>query len=71
MGSHKGVYIWSTIDKMGVSVITFAGNVVLARMLMPSDFGLVAMVAIFMGLVQQLQGVPIYDAVSDRKGKRN
>lgn len=63
MGSHKGVYIWSTIDKMGVSVITFAGNVVLARMLMPSDFGLVAMVAIFMGLVYNMASCGMNDGI--------
>lgn len=42
-----GVYKWSAIARVGNACITFTSNLVLARLLDPSDFGLLAMVAIF------------------------
>ncbi len=43
-------FIWVIIDKLGSSVINFTVNIVLARLLVPEDFGLVAMVMIFFEL---------------------
>ena len=40
-------YIWSGISKFGTELIGFVGNVLIARVLMPEDYGLVAMLAIF------------------------
>ncbi len=40
-------YIWSALNKFGVEVLAFVGNVLLARVLSPGDFGLIAMLAIF------------------------
>lgn len=40
-------YIWSVINKFGTELIGFVGNVFIARVLMPEDYGLVAMLAIF------------------------
>ncbi len=41
---------WLLIDKAGSSTINFAITVILARLLTPEDFGLVAMVLIFFEL---------------------
>lgn len=57
------VYIWSTIDKVGSTVITFAGNIILARLLTPNDFGLVAMVAIFIALAYNISGCGLSDGL--------
>lgn len=46
MSSSKH-YIWSAINKFGAEFISFVGNIFLARLLMPEDFGLVAMLGIF------------------------
>ena len=43
-------FFWVLIDKMGGSVANFIVTVVLARLLTPEDFGLVAMVMIFFEL---------------------
>ncbi|MBK7762865.1 MAG: lipopolysaccharide biosynthesis protein [Bacteroidetes bacterium] len=43
----KGL-VWSSIDKIGVLIISFLIGLMLARMLMPSDYGLVGMLAIFL-----------------------
>lgn len=47
----KGV-IWSAIDKFAVQMGQFVVSIVLARILMPEDFGLLGMLAIFIALSQ-------------------
>jgi len=48
--SNTKHYIWSAFNRFGVQVIGFVGNVLIARQLTPDDYGLVAMLAIFMGI---------------------
>jgi teichuronic acid exporter len=43
-------YSWSAINRFGVQLIGFLGNVLIARQLTPDDYGLVAMLAIFIGI---------------------
>ena len=43
-------YFWSAIGQFGTQTVGFIGNILIARILMPDDYGLIAMVAIFMGL---------------------
>ncbi|GIQ58083.1 lipopolysaccharide biosynthesis protein [Flavobacterium collinsii] len=47
----KGIF-WSAIDKFAVQIGQFIVSVVLARILLPEDFGLIGMLAIFMALSQ-------------------
>jgi teichuronic acid exporter len=47
----KGI-IWSAVDKFAVQLAQFAVSIVLARILMPEDFGLIGMLAIFISLSQ-------------------
>lgn len=47
----KGI-IWSAIDKFAVQLAQFAVSIVLARILMPEDFGLIGMLAIFISVSQ-------------------
>lgn len=47
----KGI-IWSAADKFAVQLAQFAVSIVLARILMPEDFGLIGMLAIFISLSQ-------------------
>ena len=47
----KGIF-WSAIDKFAVQIGQFAVSVLLARILLPEDFGLIGMLAIFMALSQ-------------------
>ena len=39
--------IWNTIQRFGTMVISFVSNIVLARLLMPEDFGSIGMLTIF------------------------
>ena len=43
-------YSWSAINRFGVQFIGFLGNILIARQLTPDDYGLVAMLAIFIGI---------------------
>lgn len=61
--SAKGVYKWSAIDRVCNSVITFTGNIVMARLLTPDDFGLLAMVAIFTAIAYNLSGCGMSDGL--------
>ena len=45
----KGVF-WSFVEQFANQIIGFGISLALARLLMPEDFGLIAMLAIFMGL---------------------
>lgn len=45
----SGVF-WSAFQKFGVMAISFVANIILARLLSPSDFGCIGMLAIFITL---------------------
>ena len=42
--------LWSSIGKFGTMGISFVSNMVLARLLMPEDFGLIGMLTIFIAI---------------------
>ena len=46
--------MWNTIDKVGSYIIVFLSNLVLARLLMPEDFGCIAMLQVFIALADIL-----------------
>lgn len=47
-------YIWAAVGKFGVEILSFLGNVLIARVLLPDDYGVMAMIAIFIGLANTL-----------------
>ena len=49
--AEKGVF-WSFVDAIGVRALQFATGVVLARLLLPEEFGLIGMLLIFMALAE-------------------
>lgn len=65
--SGKSVYKWTAIDRICNSVMTFGGNIMLARMLDPTDFGLVGMVAIFSALAQNISGCGMSDGIINKE----
>ncbi|MDE6339528.1 MAG: oligosaccharide flippase family protein, partial [Muribaculaceae bacterium] len=44
--------IWSSVQKFGTLGLSFIANIVLARLLTPSDFGCIGMLAIFIAVSQ-------------------
>lgn len=63
MTTKANVYKWSTIDRVCNTVITFGGNIALARLLSPDDFGLLAMVAIFTSIAYNLSSCGMSDGI--------
>ncbi len=63
MRSHKGVYVWSSVERIGGTAITFTGNVILARLLTPGDFGLLAMVGIFVSIAYNISSCGMSDGL--------
>lgn len=49
----KGVF-WTAVQKYSVTLITFVSDIILARLLMPYDFGCIEMLAIFMLLAETI-----------------
>lgn len=46
--------IWTFVDKLSTQVCQFVIGIVLARLLMPEDYGIIGMLAIFMAIAQSL-----------------
>ena len=44
--------VWATADRFGGMVLQFVVNLVLANLLLPSDFGTVGVLAIFIAVSQ-------------------
>jgi len=51
---HKAInaVIWSGVERLSGQLIRFGIGIILARLLMPAEFGLIGMLAIFMGVAQ-------------------
>lgn len=52
ISENKKAIIWSGIEKVGTYVVNFAIQIVLARLLCPEDYAVVAMLAIFFSISQ-------------------
>lgn len=59
--------IWSAIDLLGSQGIQFAISIVLARILLPEQFGLIAMLTIFFAIAQSLMDSGFGSALIQKK----
>ena len=50
--SVSNSFLWSAIERFSVQAVQFIFQIILARLLSPSDYGLIAMLAIFMAIAQ-------------------
>ncbi|MDE6231607.1 MAG: lipopolysaccharide biosynthesis protein [Muribaculaceae bacterium] len=64
----KGV-IWSSIEKFGTQGINFLVNIILARLLLPADFGLIAMCTVFLQISQTIIDCGFSNALIQRKDR--
>lgn len=65
--SNKKYYLWSAVGKFGTEVLSFLGNVLIARVLMPEDYGIVAMLSIFLYLSMNLSDAGFNDGLIRKK----
>ena len=49
----SGIF-WSSIQSFGTQAVSFVISIILARLLLPEEFGLIAMIAVFMGIGKAL-----------------
>lgn len=63
MADAKTAYSWALIDRVANTAVTFAGNIVLARLLTPFDFGLLAMVGIFSAIAYNISSCGLSDGL--------
>lgn len=59
--------IWATIDKVAFMGIQFSINLILARILLPKDFGIVGMITIFIVISQTLTDAGFGSALIQKK----
>jgi len=62
----KGV-LWVGISQMSVQVFRFVFTMLLARLLVPDDFGIIGMAAIFIGLVSTVNELGLSASIVQRK----
>lgn len=53
-GSLRSAAVWSLVDRVARLVLQFVIGIVLARLLMPADYGLIGMLAIFIAVANVL-----------------
>jgi teichuronic acid exporter len=58
---------WSLIEKFLKRIVTFVLSIFLARLLEPSDFGLIAMCSVFLSLADSLSDMGMGQAIVQRK----
>src|SRR4051812_1777323 len=58
---------WSAISHFGRLGLSLLTNIILARLLTPADFGLVAMAAVVIGFIEVFQDLGTATAVIQRK----
>ncbi len=62
---------WSSIERFSTMFVQLAVNIVLARILMPDDFGMVAMLAVFIQFSQAFIDSGFSNALIQRKNRTN
>lgn len=63
--------LWTFLEKMSLQVCQFVIGIVLARLLMPEDYGVIGMLAIFMAIAQSLLDSGFNRALIQKKDRTN
>ncbi|MCG9910019.1 MAG: lipopolysaccharide biosynthesis protein [Flavobacteriales bacterium] len=66
----RGLF-WNAVDKLGVQSWNFIIGLLLARILLPEDFGLIGMLAIFMAIAQSLVESGMASGLIQKKEKKD
>lgn len=61
-------FIWKFAERCGSQVISFIVSIILARLLMPSDYGMVALVMVFLTILQVFADSGFGSALIQKKG---
>ena len=55
--------LWSTLERFSVQGVQFVFMLIMARLLVPSDYGIIAMLNIFLAIAQSLIDCGFSDAL--------
>ncbi len=64
MNNH---YVWAAVERIAPQLVTFGVSIVIARMVDPSAYGLIGMLAIFMALGQAFSELGLSSAIIQKK----
>ena len=59
--------MWNAVERFGSTFFLFLSNLVLARLLMPSDFGTVAMLMVFISISETIVDAGFGSALIQKK----
>ena len=76
MGNNHSKYLrngiaWSSVGQIGTQILSFGFGIILARLLLPSEFGLLAMVMVFTGLAEIFKDLGFGAAIIQKKEVNN
>ena len=63
--------LWSAVERFGSSAFMFIANLILARLLMPEDFGVVAMLMVFISISETIVNAGFCTALIQKKDIEN
>lgn len=61
--------MWTGIERLGTQLIQFIIGIIIARILLPRDYGLIGMLAIFMGIAQTFLDSGFSNALIQKKNR--
>lgn len=61
--------LWSAIERFSVQGIQFLLSIIIARLLLPTDYGLIAMLSIFMAIAQTFIDSGFANALIQKKNR--
>lgn len=56
-------FVWSAIERFSLRFVQFAVNIIMARLLLPSDFGIIAILSVFLQISQSFIDCGFTDAL--------
>ncbi len=59
--------LWSAIERFSLQGVQFIINILMARLLLPSDYGMIGMLAIFIAIAQTLIDSGFSNALIQKK----
>lgn len=63
--------IWTAVERFGTQIVQFIIGIVLARLLLPDDYGLIGMLAIFMAISQTFLDSGFANALIQKKDRND
>ncbi|HHT03175.1 MAG TPA: lipopolysaccharide biosynthesis protein [Bacteroidales bacterium] len=62
---------WSAVERFSVQIVQFVVQIIIARLLFPSDYGMISMLAIFMAIAQTFTDGGFGNALIQKKDRTN